>query len=115
MATRYDQKTKDKVVAFITDYNNKNGRGGQSAAAKKWKINPITVKAWMEKAGVASPGKTSKKKAGTKKKGKTATKKTRATRSTKTVSISDVLKRMAAIQDEISSLQKEYESLKGKL
>ena len=51
MAKRYDQKTKDGVVAFIQKYNDENGRGGQSAAAKKYKLNPITVRAWMEKAG----------------------------------------------------------------
>lgn len=113
MATRYDQKTKDKVVAFITDYNQKNGRGGQSAAAKKWKINPITVKSWMEKAGVASPGKSSRKKT-SRKKAATTTRKARTTRET-TNSIADVLKRMAAIHAEIGKLQKEYDGLKAKL
>ena len=62
MVTRYDQKTKDEVVTFIVDYNAKNGRGGQSAAAKKWQLNPITIKSWMVKAGVATPGKTARKK-----------------------------------------------------
>tara|TARA_R110002096_G_scaffold387471_6_gene581665 strand:+ start:695 stop:1045 length:351 start_codon:yes stop_codon:yes gene_type:complete len=116
MAIRYDQKKKDKVVAFIVDYNEKNGRGGQSAAAAKWSLNPITVKAWMEKAGVASPGKSGKKKS--KAKGGVAKTVRRAGVSSKKVassSISGVLKRMADIQDQLASLQGEYDSLKAKL
>ena len=62
MATRYDQKTKDEVVAYIQQYNEEKGRGGQSAAVNKWKLNPITVKSWLERAGVETPGKGGKKK-----------------------------------------------------
>ena len=116
MAIRYDQKTKDKVVAFIVNYNEKNGRGGQSAAAAKWNLNPITVKAWMEKAGVASPGKSGKKKR--KAKGGAAKTVRRVGTSSKKAassSISGVLKRMADIQDQLESLQSEYDSLKAKL
>lgn len=111
MAKRYDQKTKDEVVAFIQKYNEENGRGGQSAAVKKWKLNPITVKAWLEKAGVASPGKSAKKK---KSSGSRArAKKTAATVSTGSVSSS--LKRMVAIQEQIEALQSEYDNLKSSL
>ena len=104
MATRYDQKTKDQVVAFIVDYNARNGRGGQSAAAKKWKLNPITVKAWMEKAGVASPGKAAKKKA-----------RLAAEKSGRSGSASAALKRMIAIQEKIDVLRGEYDELKTQL
>lgn len=109
MAKRYDQKTKDEVVSFIQSFNEENGRGGQSAAAKKWKLNPITVKAWLEKAGVASPGKSAKKKRGG---GKSAALKS----SVKSAgNLEGVLKRLMDIQKEIGSLQKEYDSLKSKL
>ena len=117
MATRYDQKTKDEVVSFIQKFNEENGRGGQSAAAKKWNLNPITVKAWMEKAGVASPGKTAKKK----KKRKPAssangsTKTTAGRTTTVPKSVSGALKRMVEIQEKIESLQGEYEKLKKSL
>ena len=99
MVTRYDQKTKDEVVAFIVDYNAKNGRGGQSAAAKKWKLNPITIKSWMVKAGVATPGKTARKKV----------------RNPVADSASGALKRMMVIQEEIDDLLSEYEKLKSQL
>lgn len=111
MAKRYDQKTKDEVVSFIQAFNEENGRGGQSAAAKKWKLNPITVKAWLEKAGVPSPGKSAKKKRGG---GKiVSTKSIKSNGSTKNAE--DVLQRLLEIQKEMGSLQKEYDSLKAKL
>jgi len=99
MVTRYDQKTKDEVVTFIVDYNAKNGRGGQSAAAKKWQLNPITIKSWMVKAGVATPGKTARKKV----------------RNRVADSASGALKRMMVIQEKIDDLLGEYEELKAQL
>jgi len=108
MAKRYDQKTKDEVVAFIQKYNDENGRGGQSAAAKKYKLNPITVRSWMEKAGVATPGKSSKRK-------KRAGRKARATparNASAPKSTSAALKRMVKLQEQIEALQAEYDSLK---
>ena len=65
MASKYDEKTKDEVVAFIRQYNQENGRGGQSAAVKKWNLNAVTVKSWLGKAGVETPGRGGKKKRGT--------------------------------------------------
>lgn len=111
MATRYDQKTKDEVVAFIKDFNEENGRGGQSAAAKKWKLNPITVKAWMDKAGIKTPGKTAKKK----KKGKATGKPAVRQSPVATKSVSGALKRMVSIQEQIDALQAEYDKLKKSL
>jgi len=117
MAVRYDQKTKDEVVAFIEQYNEDNGRGGQAAAAKKYKLNPITVKSWLEKAGVKTPGKSGKKRKGAKRGPKKGSRQvsTPQAASTGGSSITDNLKRMADIQKEISKLSDEYEKLKGKI
>lgn len=117
MAKKYDQKTKDEVVAFIQKYNAENGRGGQSAAAKKWKLNPITVRNWLEAAGVPTAGKSRKKKKVSKKAGRKTTTRKTATRkaSVKVSSVSATLERMVAIQKEIDSLQSEYDALKAKL
>ncbi len=109
MAVRYDQKTKDEVVAFIQEYNAKNGRGGQSAAAEKYKISPITIANWLKKAGV-------KKGRKTKAKTKASSGPARARKAApSTSSVTDVLQRMAAIQAEIDSLQAEFDQLKGRL
>ena len=131
MATRYDQKTKDEVVAYIQQYNKDKGRGGQSAAVKKWKLNPITVKSWLEKAGVETPGKGGKKKRKPGRPAKAAVEKApniprtaktaraaRVPRAAKAESgdgVSSTLQRMMAIQSQIVALQNEYTKLKGKL
>lgn len=116
MAKRYDQDTKDEVVNFVREFNEENGRGGQSAAVKKWDLNPITVKAWLEKAGVSTPGKSSRKKKKGAAKAKASSTASSAKRSSKSVDgVEGALKRMMEIQKEIGSLQKEYDSLKGKL
>ena len=98
-------------MAFIEKYNDENGRGGQSAAAKKYKLNPITVRSWMEKAGVATPSKSSKRK-------KRAGRKVSAAPSRNASapkSPSAALKRMVKLQEQIEALQAEYDSLKSTL
>ncbi len=126
MATRYDQKTKDEVVSFIAKYNAEKGRGGQSAAVAKWNLNPVTVKSWMEKAGVDSPGR-----GGRKRKAGKAAKAAKAPRGAKpgrkpgkrggrtavsgAGNLEKTLNRMMKIQAEISALQAEYAALKDSL
>ena len=108
MAAKYDDKFKKEVVNFVAGHNKKNGRGGQTAAKKKYGINPITIAAWLDKAGVKTPGKKrGAKGAGTKiKKGKGAKKGS---------SDATVLKRMLSIQEEIDQLQSEFDALKKQL
>ena len=110
MAIRYEQKKIDEVVAFVAEFNKENGRGGQSAAVKKFGINPITIASWLKKAGVKTPGKKKGKKGGTTTKPKSGKK---ASASVK--SVTDVLKRMQDIQSEIDSLRSEFDALKGKI
>ncbi len=101
MAIRYEQSKIDEVVAFVVKHNNENGRGGQSAAVKKYGINPITVASWLKKSGVKTPGK--KRGSALGRKGVVGG------------SDSAVLKRMLAIQEEIESLQGEYDALRNKI
>ena len=105
MAVRYSQKEKDKVIAFVADYNKKNKRGGQTAAAKEFGISPITIANWLKKSG-------SKKSGGAKRGRKPASK---SAKSASAGNLSSVLARMQEIQEEIESLQAEYEALKAKL
>lgn len=75
---RYTDAQKKEVVAFVEQYNSANGRGGQSAAAAKFKVTPLTISAWIKALGApAAKGKKAVKvvkaakavKAGTTKKG----------------------------------------------
>lgn len=48
---RYTDAQKQEIVKFVADYNAAKGRGGQSAAVKKYKTSPITITAWIKAAG----------------------------------------------------------------
>jgi transposase-like protein len=48
---RYTDAQKKEVVAFVAQYNSANGRGGQSAAAAKFKVTPLTISAWIKALG----------------------------------------------------------------
>lgn len=126
MAGRYNQETKDEVIAFIQSYNQENGRGGQSAAVKKWNLNPITVKSWLEKAGIQTAGRGGKKKKGKPgrpagsgaKPGRKPGRKAAAAATAAAPAASDLagkLNRMLAIQNEIAALQSEYAAIKAAL
>ncbi|MEX2579421.1 MAG: hypothetical protein WD342_10215 [Verrucomicrobiales bacterium] len=120
MAKRYDQKTKDEVVSFIENYNTEHGRGGQAAASKKYNLNPITIKSWLQKAGVKTPGKSGKKTRGGARKAKAArtpqaTGTSQAAPQKTSVSGTRALEKMIKIRDQIASLEREYDELKAKL
>jgi transposase-like protein len=57
---RYSDTQKKEVVNFVAQYNSANGRGGQSAAAKKFKVTPLTISAWLKSAGAKAPTKKAK-------------------------------------------------------
>ncbi len=57
VGTRYTDEQKKEVVDFAVSYNAANGRGGQSKAAAKFKVSPLTVYAWLKAAGISKAGK----------------------------------------------------------
>jgi transposase-like protein len=48
---RYTQEEKSEILAFVEKFNAENGRGGQTAAVKKFKVTPMTLSAWNKKSG----------------------------------------------------------------
>lgn len=54
---RYSAAKKKEVVDFVKKYNSANGRGGQSAASRKFKVTPLTISTWLSSAGVKTPKK----------------------------------------------------------
>ena len=56
---RYSNEEKQKVVDFVSEYNSSKGRGGQSVAAKKFKVTPLTIATWIKSLGkkTAAPAK----------------------------------------------------------
>jgi transposase-like protein len=54
---RYSDEQKKEIVDFVLQHNKSNGRGGQSMASKKFKVNPLTISSWLQSTGSASTGK----------------------------------------------------------
>lgn len=48
---RYTDAEKKEIIAFVEKVNAEKGRGGQSAAAKKFGISQLTISSWL-KAGI---------------------------------------------------------------
>jgi len=117
---RYDDKKKAEVVAFVKQYNEENGRGGQTAAKKKYKISPISIANWMTKAGEELPGKGGRKKAAKGKPGRPKGSKAKKGKASTGVGASagsaeKKLARLSSILAEIEILQEEFDSLKKTL
>ncbi len=53
VGVRYTPEQKKEIVDFVQQYNEANGRGGQSAAVSKFKVTPISIGAWLKAAGVS--------------------------------------------------------------
>jgi transposase-like protein len=54
---RYTADEKGKIIAFVESHNATNGRGGQSAAAKKFGVSQLTISGWLKGAGVSARAK----------------------------------------------------------
>jgi transposase len=54
--TRYTEEQKKAVLDFVAQVNAKKGRGGMTAAAKKFKVTPLTVSNWIAKSGGVTTG-----------------------------------------------------------
>lgn len=46
-AKRYNPEQKAEILKFIEAFNTKNGRGGQTAAAKKFKVSLLSLSKWV--------------------------------------------------------------------
>lgn len=57
---RYTAEEKNDIIGFVQKYNADNGRGGQSAASKKYGISQLTIASWL-KSSDAPAGKRGRK------------------------------------------------------
>jgi hypothetical protein len=49
---RYSDEQKQTVLDFVIAVNTRKGRGGLSAATKKFRISPLTISSWLRKSGL---------------------------------------------------------------
>jgi hypothetical protein len=47
---RYTLQEKAEVLAFVDRYNAEHGRGGQTAATKKFQLSPLSISSWRKQA-----------------------------------------------------------------
>ena len=96
---RYSQKEKAQVLAFVDKTNAARGRGGITAASKKFGVTPLTISNWIKAVGgLTSP------------------------RTRSNPDFSGNLRRLADLHEaitkkeaELTKLQREYNALKKKL
>lgn len=48
---RYTAAEKQQVVDFVNQHNAANGRGGATAASKKYGVSQLTVASWLKSSG----------------------------------------------------------------
>ena len=89
---RYSLLEQDEILDFIASVNAEKGRGGFSAAKKKYGIGHSTVKKWLRREGISSTLELGKKE--------------RAKASQK------MRERMAAIRRELADLKAQHDKLK---
>jgi Brinker DNA-binding domain len=117
---RYDATKKQEVIDFVSDYNQKNGRGGQSAAARKFGITILTVSSWLKGSGkkVAKAPKAPKApKAGKAPKAAKAPKEAKVSGglTNKVKALLDLGDRIRKSEVELQKLQSQYSSLSASI
>jgi len=125
---RYTAKEREEILAFVASVNEAKGRGGQSAAAVKYKVSPLTIGNWVKQSGASPKRKNAKataKKAPKTKAAKTAKTARAAKAPAKAATAGSFavnLRRLADLHDQIqkaegqlTKLRAEYGVLKGKL
>lgn len=90
---RYSNEEKAEILQFVEEFNAKNGRGGQTAAASKYGISQLTIMAWR-KVGGGGGRKSVVKASGS--------------------SLAAKLASLSKLHGEIASAEKELQSLKAK-
>jgi transposase-like protein len=96
---RYTEKEKAQVLAFVDKTNATKGRGGITAASKKFGVTPLTISNWLKKVGGGGTG-----------------------RRRMSADFSGNLRRLADLHEaigkkeaELNQLQRDYTALKTKL
>lgn len=60
MSQPYSDAQKFEVVSFVNAYNADHGKGGQNEAARRFKVSPLTIAAWLKAAATTQAPSTEK-------------------------------------------------------
>ncbi|MFC4992963.1 hypothetical protein [Rubritalea tangerina] len=96
---RYTNAEKAEILTFVDKHNAEKGRGGAAAASRQFKVSQLTIGNWLKEAGSPSPRR-----------------KAKSGDITKTLKrLGEIHKKMAKVEEELSTLRKEYAVLKSQL
>lgn len=108
-ARRYSSEQKAEIIQFVRDHDAANGRGGKSAAVRKFGVNALTLSNWIK----SSKGAKNEKSAGKGKTGRTPkSSKSGTSLPSPATSIDATLGRLLEIRNQIDALTTEFEVLK---
>ena len=119
---RYTDAQKKEILQFVQDYNSAKGRGGQSAASKKYNVTQLTISAWIKASGTKPSSKAAAKPAKSAKPAKKVaaekaapSKTAKAAKPAKSSSASKKGMRYSAAQkNEVVQFVKDYNSANGR-
>ena len=102
-AVRYSPEQKAEILTFVRDYDETNGKGGQTVASKRFGVSTLSIWTWM--------------KASAKPKERTVAKNAAPPESSNSnddemIGRVQALRRMTEIQEEIEGLEAQFEDLK---
>ena len=117
---RYSDQEKAEIIDFVNKINSEKGRGGQSAASKKFKISPLTISSWLKKSGAPKKAKKAPaRKAAAKKRGARAAKAPASTSSApigrKLAKLQSLYNKIERAESDLNNMKAEFEALKGSL
>ncbi|MDB6078272.1 MAG: hypothetical protein JWO82_2019 [Akkermansiaceae bacterium] len=102
---RYTAKEKADIIAFVDKVNSEKGRGGQSAASKKYKISPLTISSWIRSGAGNGSAPLSLRGVGS----------VAGPIGKKLSKLQDLHDQIARAEKELSKLKSQFDSLKGSL
>lgn len=98
---RYTEEEKADILAFVAKVNAENGRGGQTAASKKYNISQLTISSWLNGSTRVRAGK-----GGTK---------VRGTLGAKLAKLATLNEQIVRMEKELTRLKAEFNGLKAAL
>ena len=97
---RYSEKERAAVLSFVDKTNAMKGRGGITAASKKFGVTPLTISNWIKKVGATSSA---------------SKRRTSGDFSANLRRLAELHEAIAAKEAELTRLRREYTAMKKKL
>lgn len=111
---RYSSDEKKEIVDFVLNHDGENGRGGKSAAVKKFGISPISLATWIKESGSPAPsGKERGRKPGSKNVAKPNASSGNFTAKLK--ELTEVAAEIDKAESDLEQLRKKFQALKAAL